>query len=49
MPQEYSLIRERDGVQRALCDYVSGMTDTYALEVYSSLFIPRSWAIHIER
>lgn len=49
MPQEYAGIRERDGVQRAVCDYVSGMTDTYALEVYSSLFIPRSWAIHIER
>ena len=49
MPEEYAAIRERDGVQRAVCDYVSGMTDTYALEMYSTLFIPRSWGFHIDR
>ncbi len=45
LPQEYALIRERDGVQRAVCDYVAGMTDNYALEVYHDLYIPRGWSV----
>ena len=45
LPQEYALIRERDGVQRAVCDYVAGMTDNYALEVYHDLYVPRGWSV----
>jgi dGTPase len=43
MPTEYTPIVESDGVQRAVADYVSGMTDRYALDVFTSLFIPRAW------
>lgn len=45
LPEEYALIRERDGVQRAVCDYIAGMTDHYALSVYQELFIPHGWVI----
>ena len=45
LPAEYALIREQDGVQRAVCDYIAGMTDTYALEMHRELFIPRGWAM----
>ncbi|MBE6778143.1 MAG: deoxyguanosinetriphosphate triphosphohydrolase [Ruminococcaceae bacterium] len=45
LPQEYALIRERDGVNRAVCDYVAGMTDNYALEVYHDLYVPRGWSV----
>ncbi len=45
LPEEYALIRERDGVQRAVCDYIAGMTDNYALQVYQELFIPHGWVI----
>ena len=38
-------MRERDGVGRAVADYVAGMTDNYALEIYHELFIPRGWAL----
>ena len=31
--------------ERAVCDYVSGMTDSYAMEVYSALYIPVAWSI----
>ena len=47
LPPEYAPIREREGVQRAVCDYVAGMTDNYALDIYHHLFIPRSWEIKI--
>ncbi len=45
LPEEYALVRERDGVGRAVADYVAGMTDNYALEIYHELFIPRGWAL----
>lgn len=45
LPEEYTLIRERDGVRRAVCDYIAGMTDNFALETHRELFIPRGWAM----
>ncbi len=45
LPPEYALIREAEGVERAVCDYVAGMTDTFALEMVHELFIPRGWSI----
>ena len=45
LPSEYRAIRENEGVHRAVCDYIAGMTDNYALEVYHALFIPRSWEV----
>ena len=45
MPPELQTIAEREGRQRAACDYVSGMTDGYAMEKYSEIFIPMSWTV----
>lgn len=45
LPDDYHWIWEKDGAERAACDYIAGMTDNYALEVYHELFIPRSWGI----
>ena len=45
MPAELQLIAEREGKERAVCDYVSGMTDGYAMEKYSEIFIPMSWTV----
>lgn len=45
LPEEYALIRERDGTDRAVCDYVAGMTDNYALELYHELYVPRGWSM----
>ena len=47
LPAEYALIRERDGVDTAVCDYIAGMTDNFALEMYHELYVPRSWAIKL--
>ena len=43
LPEEYLKISERDGLMRAVCDYVSGMTDKYAIDKFSELFIPEGW------
>ena len=45
LPDDYKLIAERDGLERSVCDYVAGMTDKYALEVYSNIFIPMAWTV----
>lgn len=45
MPDEMQLIASREGVSRAACDYISGMTDGYAMEKYSEIFIPMSWTV----
>ena len=38
-------VAEAEGPERAVCDYISGMTDAYALEVYGRLYIPVAWSI----
>lgn len=45
LPPEFQDIREREGVERAVCDYIAGMTDKYALEKFSEAFIPLSWSV----
>lgn len=47
LPSEYiELIEKRDEpVERVICDYISGMTDQYAINQFSELFIPKSWQV----
>lgn len=45
MPDVYRMIAERDSVPRAVCDYIAGMSDDYAINDYEKLFIPRSWDV----
>jgi len=45
LPQEYQDIRELEGKERAVCDYIAGMTDAYAVERYQELFIPKAWTV----
>lgn len=43
MPLLYREVAANEGTRVAVKDYVSGMTDRYAISLYSDLFIPRSW------
>jgi len=45
LPPEYQEILLREGAQRAAADYIAGMTDTYAVELFERLFIPRRWVV----
>jgi len=38
-------MQETEPVERCVCDYISGMTDRYAIEMYKDLFIPQVWQI----
>lgn len=44
LPEEYNIIAEKEGVERAIVDYIAGMTDHYAVEIYKNFYIPKSWA-----
>ncbi len=43
MPEEFVKIASEDGDERAVCDYIAGMSDNYALKVFNSLFVPMFW------
>jgi len=43
LPEEYRSLAERFSPQVAICDYVSGMTDSYAVKVFSDVFVAKSW------
>ena len=45
LPDDYRAIAERDGLEQAVTDYVSGMTDDYAIEKYGEIFIPMAWGV----
>lgn len=43
LPEDMKEIAERDGKNEAVKDYVAGMTDRFALAVYTDLFVPKGW------
>ncbi len=43
MPEFYYDIAKREGSQRAACDYISGMSDSYSLKIFNDLFVPKTW------
>ena len=45
LPREFSFIAEDEGPMVAATDYVSGMTDSFAVATFEDLFIPKSWSV----
>ncbi len=45
LPPDFQEIRVEEGVDRAVCDYIAGMTDPFAIEQFTKLFIPMSWSV----
>ena len=45
LPDDFRSVIEHDGIERAACDYISGMTDGYAMEKYGEIFIPFAWTV----
>ena len=43
IPGVYKEIEREDGTHTAVKDWISGMTDRYALRLYDKLFVPHSW------
>lgn len=46
LPEDMRQIAEQEGYERAACDYIAGMTDHYAIELFSTIFIPKSWNLN---
>ena len=45
LPADFQTIRAEEGVERAVCDYIAGMTDPFAVEQFQKLFIPKGWTV----
>ncbi len=45
MSAEYLKICDEEGIERAVADYIAGMTDHYATTVFSDIYIPKAWSI----
>ena len=45
MPDEYQMLMEERGEsrERVVCDYVSSMSDRFAIAVFNDLYMPDSW------
>ena len=47
LPEEYlTLIERGEKEERVVCDYIAGMTDQYAIQKFSELYIPKSWQVN---
>ena len=40
---EYESIINSEGIERAVCDYIAGMTDRYSITQYCKIFVPNTW------
>lgn len=43
LPKEYSSVVDQEGIHRVVCDYIAGMTDRYAVNIFRRIYIPVSW------
>ncbi len=43
LPETYKANIASSGVQTAICDYISSMSDNYAVKVFSGIYIPKGW------
>ena len=45
LPESFQPQLSFDGMERTVCDYIAGMTDKYAVDKYTELFIPAGWHV----
>ena len=43
MPQTYISLLDTYPKEQVVCDYISSMTDTYAVYMFNTIFVPRGW------
>ena len=49
LPETYVTLLERYPREQAVCDYLSSMTDRYALYMFNSIFVPKGWTFIDEK
>ncbi len=45
LPEDFQPQMSFDGLERTVCDYIAGMTDNYAVDKYTEIFIPSGWQV----
>ena len=45
LPEDFHPQMSFDGMERTVCDYIAGMTDHYAIDKYTEIFIPAGWNV----
>ena len=45
LPEDFLPQMSFEGLERTVCDYIAGMTDNYAVDKYSEIFIPMGWNV----
>ncbi len=45
LPEDFHPQMSFDGMERTVCDYIAGMTDNYAVDKFTQLFIPAGWNV----
>ncbi|MCD2491333.1 deoxyguanosinetriphosphate triphosphohydrolase [Lacrimispora sp. NSJ-141] len=44
LPGEYKMLMDQgDSKERVVCDYIAGMSDSYAIDTFTNLFVPQAW------
>ncbi len=46
LPAMFRAIYEEEGAEQAICDYIAGMSDRYAIHYYEELVIPKAWSVY---
>ena len=45
LPEDFHPQLSFDGMERTVCDYIAGMTDNYAVDKFTEIFIPMGWHV----
>lgn len=45
LPEDFQPQLSFGGMERIVCDYIAGMTDKYAVDKYTEIFIPAGWNV----
>ncbi len=45
IPEDFQPQLSFEGLERTVCDYIAGMTDNYAVDKYTAIFIPAGWHV----
>ena len=45
LPEDFQPQMSFDGLERTVCDYIAGMTDKYAVDKFTEIFVPSGWQV----
>ena len=45
LPEFYYGMLDNNDIDTVICDYISGMSDGYAVKTFNDIFVPKSWKL----